>query len=140
LEDWRQTWMGKDFDKYMDQYSERFIGNGMTKSQWRAYKKNLGDNYKFIEVNLKDVQIFNHGTKIVLRFLQDYKSDKKKDFGAKILYAMKNGERYEIVGETWMPLRLPKSASAPATANASDVPVIGKPTAVSGSASGTDRQ
>jgi murein L,D-transpeptidase YafK len=140
LEDWRQTWMGKDFDKYMDQYSERFIGNGMTKTQWRAYKKNLGDNYKFIEVNLKDVQIFNHGTKIVLRFLQDYKSDKKKDFGAKILYAMKNGERYEIVGETWMPMRLPKSASAPATANASDVPVIGKPTAVSGSASGTDRQ
>lgn len=113
LEDWRTTWMGKDFDKYMALYSDRFIGNGMTKDQWRAYKKNLGDNYKFIEVNLKDVQIFNHGTKIVVRFLQDYKSDKKKDYGAKILYAMKNGDKYEIVGETWMPMR---AAAAPKTA------------------------
>jgi murein L,D-transpeptidase YafK len=134
LESWRKTWMGKDFDKYMDQYSERFVGNGMNKAQWRAYKKNLGNNYKFIEVNLKDVQIFNHGTKIVLRFLQEYTSDKKKDFGAKILYAMKNGERYEIVGETWTPMARPEAATA---TTASDVPLIGKPTAVSGSASGS---
>jgi murein L,D-transpeptidase YafK len=120
LENWRQTWMGKDFDKYMDLYSERFIGNGMTKAQWRAYKKNLGELYKYIEVSLKDVQIFNHGTKIVVRFLQDYKSDKKQDYGAKILYAMKVGERYEIVGETWKPMRAPpatKTAAAPTSGN-----------------------
>ncbi len=113
LENWRTTWMGKDFDKYMDLYSEKFSGNGMNKAQWRAYKKNLGNAYKFIEVNLKDVQIFNHGTKIVVRFLQDYKSDKKQDYGAKILYAMKVGDRYEIVGETWQPMR---PALAPKTA------------------------
>jgi len=118
LEDWRTTWMGKDFDKYMALYSERFIGNGMNKEQWRAYKKNLGDNYKFIDVNLKDVQIFNHGTKIVVRFLQDYKSDKKKDYGAKILYAMKVDNHYEIVGETWTPMRTRKSDSAEAPAAA----------------------
>jgi len=110
LEDWRQTWMGKDFDKYMAQYSERFQSNGMNKERWRAFKKSLGERYKFIDVNLKDVQIFNHGQKIVLRFLQTYKSDMKEDFGTKILYALKNGDRYEIVGESWEPIRLPIAA------------------------------
>ncbi len=116
LESWRQTWMGKDLEKYMAQYSERFQSNGMNKTQWRSYKKSLGDHYKFIDVNLKDIQIFNHGSKIVLRFLQDYKSDRKQDYGAKILYAMKVDDRYEIVGETWQPMRAPavsKTASLP---------------------------
>jgi murein L,D-transpeptidase YafK len=101
LESWRATWVGKDLDKYMSQYSERFRGNGMNKNRWRAYKKALSERYKFIDVALKDVQIFNHGSKIVFRFLQTYKSDMKEDFGSKILYVSKNGEKYEIVGETW---------------------------------------
>lgn len=101
LESWRTTWMGKDLDKYMSQYSERFRGNGMNKNRWRAYKKALGERYKFIDVALKDVQIFNHGSKIVFRFLQEYKSDMKEDFGSKILYVSKNGDTYEIIGETW---------------------------------------
>lgn len=105
LESWRVTWMGKDLDKYMDQYSERFQSMGLNKKGWRNYKKGLGDKYKFIEVALKDVQIFNHGAKVVFRFLQSYKSDMKEDFGSKILYALKNGERYEIVGETWEPAK-----------------------------------
>lgn len=115
LEDWRQTWMGKDFEKYMAQYSEKFRGNGMNKSQWRRYKQSLGERYKFIDVALKDVQIFNHGSKIVLRFLQNYKSDMKEDFGSKILYALKSGDKYEIIGETWQPAHFPVTA-APTTA------------------------
>lgn len=101
LESWRQSWMGKDIEAYLAQYSERFMGNGMNKEQWRAYKKNLAGRYKFININLKDVQIFNQGPKIVLRFLQDYKSDMNQDFGSKILYALKTGDKYEIVGESW---------------------------------------
>lgn len=104
LEDWRKAWMGKDLEGYLAWYSERFMSNGMNKSAWRTYKKNLAEYYKFIEVELKDVQIFNQGPKIVLRFTQAYKSDKKKDFGSKILYALKTGDKYEIVGESWEPL------------------------------------
>lgn len=113
LESWRTTWMGKDLDKYMGQYSERFQSMGMNKSRWRNYKKSLGDRYKFIDVSLKDVQIFNHGSKIVFRFLQSYKSDMKEDFGSKILYTLKNGESYEIVGETWENINLRNQAYLP---------------------------
>lgn len=111
LETWRQTWSGKDLDKYMAQYSERFQSAGMNKERWRNYKKSLGDRYTFIDVKLKDVQIFNQGPKVVFRFLQEYKSDRKADFGAKILYMQKNGDGYEIIGETWEPLKTPLAAN-----------------------------
>lgn len=101
LEAWRQSWMGKDIESYLAQYSDRFMSNGMNKEQWRRYKKNLASRYSFIDVNLQDVQIFNQGPKIVLRFLQNYKSDKKQDVGAKIIYALKTDQKYEIIGESW---------------------------------------
>lgn len=101
IENWRKSWMGKDLNAYMDQYSHRFSGNGMNKRQWRRYKEALARAYGFINVELKDVQIFNQGPKVVFRFLQAYKSDRKQDFGTKILYALRNGDRWEIIGETW---------------------------------------
>lgn len=119
LEKWRQAWMGKDLDVYMSIYADVFSANGMSKKQWRSYKKNLANQYEFINVDIKDVQIFNHGRKIVLRFLQSYKSNYKKDFGAKILYAWRRDDRYEIVGENWFPLK----ASTEAPNSTSEVPV-----------------
>lgn len=104
IEDWRKAWTGKDLEGYLAWYGERFRSNGMNKERWRAYKKGLADRYKFIDVNLKDVQIFNQGPKIVFRFVQEYKSDQKEDYGTKILYALKAGDKYEIIGESWEPI------------------------------------
>ena len=105
LESWRQAWGGKDLDKYMELYSERFRGNHMNKAQWREYKKKLASRYEFINIDLKDVQIFSQGNKIVWRFVQDYKSNQKSDLGTKILYALKENGKFEIVGENWEPLK-----------------------------------
>ncbi len=118
IEDWRKAWMGKDLEGYLAWYSETFRSNGMNKQKWRAYKKGLADRYKFIDVNLKDVQIFNQGPKIVFRFVQEYKSDQKEDYGTKILYALKTGEKYEIIGESWEPIpnRTVSSSASPASA------------------------
>lgn len=113
IEDWRKAWTGKDLEGYLAWYSEKFRSVGMDKSKWREYKKGLADRYKFIEVNLKDIQIFNQGHKIVFRFVQEYKSDQKQDYGTKILYALKTGEKYEIIGESWEPLTSRTAAAAP---------------------------
>ena len=102
IENWRQSWMGKDLDKYMAHYSERFNAGGMNKDRWRRYKQTLAGRYKFINVDLQDLQIFNQGSTLVFRFLQDYKSDAKQDFGSKIIYAQNTGETFEIVGENWV--------------------------------------
>lgn len=123
LETWRSAWGGKDLDTYMSFYGERFSGNGMSRAKWRRYKKSLADRYKFINVDLKDVQIFNQGPKVVFRFLQSYKSDQKVDYGAKILYALKNSDnRWEIIGETWHPAHAPISQPQLATARSGPTP------------------
>ncbi len=125
LEKWRQAWIGKDLENYMSLYADAFSGNGMSKNQWRRYKANLAKKYEFINVDINGVQIFNHGKKIVLRFLQEYKSDKTQDFGAKILYAWKSNNRYEIVGESWFPLAAPVNTSESTSALESNVRVSG---------------
>ncbi len=104
LDDWRLSWGTKNIEKYMAQYSDKFQSLGMNKDQWRTYKQNLNERYKFIDISLKDVQIFNQGSKVVLRFLQEYQSDQKQDRGAKIIYALRSPEKWEIVGENWQPL------------------------------------
>lgn len=105
LEGWRKAWGGKDLETYMAYYGDRFSGNGMNRSQWRRFKENLNKNYDYINVDLKDVQVFNQGPKIVFRFLQNYQSDKKQDVGLKTLYALKGEKGYEIIGETWSAAR-----------------------------------
>ncbi len=113
LETWRKSWMGKDLEAYLAYYSDRFRANGMNKSRWRKYKQRLAEQYKFIDVTLKDIQIYQQGPKVVFRFLQNYKSDVKEDFGSKILYVLRNGEgRHEIIGESWEPLNETSLTSA----------------------------
>jgi len=111
LEAWRQAWGGKDLDAYMAKYSERFRSNGMNKKNWRRYKAGLADKYSFIEVALNDVQIFSIGPKLVFRFMQNYKSDVIADSGTKILYMLKDGDQYGIIGENWQTLS-PKNQMA----------------------------
>lgn len=120
LEAWRASWTGKDLEAYMAQYSARFRGNRMDKAHWRKYKQNLADRYKFIDIKLQDVQIFNQGPKVVFRFLQNYKSDAKEDFGTKMIYALKNPEandKFEIVGETWEEFKPMKSTAEAISGN-----------------------
>ena len=105
LESWRQAWIGKDLDAYMNLYSEKFRSVGMDKKKWRDYKLALAKRYSFIDVALEDVQIFNQGPTVVFRFLQNYKSDAKTDYGTKTIYASRAGEAYEIVGESWAPFQ-----------------------------------
>lgn len=105
LNAWRDTWAGKDLEKYMALYSENFKSAGMNKAAWRRYKETLSQRYEFIDIGLKDVQIFNQGTKVVFRFLQEYKSDQKQDYGAKLIYVKKEGDAFAIVGESWEALK-----------------------------------
>ncbi len=110
LEGWRQSWGNKDLDNYMSYYSEKFSSNGMNRSQWRRFKKNLSKNYEYINVELRDVQVFNQDKKIVFRFIQHYRSDKMQDVGTKTIYALRKESGYEIIGESWAPQRNLQSA------------------------------
>ena len=105
LDDWRSSWGNGNLDQYMEQYADGFHSRGMNKAQWREHKKGLYEKYRSIEIDLKDVQIFTEGQKVVIRFLQSYKSDRKTEFGTKILYALRVEDKYKIVSEDWAPVR-----------------------------------
>ncbi|MGZ6479850.1 MAG: L,D-transpeptidase family protein [Bdellovibrionales bacterium] len=69
---------------------------------WRA--KRLGELGSSSEINLHQLQIFNAGRKIVVRFLETEKSELKDEVGTKVLYALRAETGLEVVSENWQPL------------------------------------
>ncbi len=50
--------------------------------------------------------MIHHNDELVLRFLQDYESDKKSDFGEKTLYLRRRDQSpFKIIGEEWQSAR-----------------------------------
>ncbi len=103
LEKWREAWETKDLDNYMQYYDSQFTSNGMNKSRWRRYKAALTEKYTWIKVKLHEIQAFKHQGKFMIRFLQQYQSDQKEDFGEKYLYVEDRSSGLGIVGEEWKP-------------------------------------
>jgi murein L,D-transpeptidase YafK len=101
IEEWRAAWETKDMDRYIQAYSDDFKSQHMSKAQWKAFKTNLGKQYKQITVTLSRPTILTDRDRAVVRFLQQYTSDQHADFGEKVLYLRKEASGYRIVGEQW---------------------------------------
>lgn len=106
VQDWISSWESKDLDKYMSFYSEDFREKRFNKKKWKRYKKGLNKKYAFISVKARDPIILNYGEELVIRFIQDYRSDMHIDIGEKNLYVSWNKESnsMQIKGEKWTAL------------------------------------
>lgn len=105
LENWRKQWEGKNLDSYIEFYSDSFSALGMDRDKWRQYKKELNEKYDFIKVELTEPLVLHHNDELVVRFLQNYQSDKKSDFGEKTLYLRRKASDFKIIGEEWKATR-----------------------------------
>ncbi len=101
VESWRAAWESKNIDSYIGFYGEGFKSMNMSKNQWKRYKQNLNSLYKEIQVKISRPAILADRNRAIVRFLQEYTSDKKSDFGEKVLYLKREGDGYRIVGEQW---------------------------------------
>jgi murein L,D-transpeptidase YafK len=101
VEDWRTAWASKDIERYISFYGDDFKSMNMNREKWRQHKSNLNSMYKEIEVKMSKPAILADRDRAVVRFLQEYTSDKKSDFGEKVLYLKREGGQYRIVGEQW---------------------------------------
>lgn len=117
IEKWREAWQDKNINQYISYYKDDFKSMHMNKARWKKYKSILASNYKYIKVDLENVQIFKHQDKFMFRFLQHYESDKKEDFGEKFLYVEDNSQGMGIVGEEWVPKNEANIASSSEAAN-----------------------
>ncbi|MBT4760651.1 MAG: L,D-transpeptidase family protein [Bdellovibrionaceae bacterium] len=135
LSSWTNSWSNKNIDEYMSFYSDDFksLQKKMNKRQWRSYKTILNEKYNFISVQADEPIIFIHKDHTSVSFIQNYQSDKIKDFGQKILHLKKDGNMYSILNETWTPAQplpqdtpsstqtLPQNGAAGSLVNTEDV-------------------
>lgn len=103
LEQWKNSWQNKDIENYITNYGEDFKSLGMKKSVWKRFKVELNEKYDSISVNIINPIILTKGDMYYVRFLQEYVSNKKQDFGAKTLFIKKRNGKLEIIGEEWRP-------------------------------------
>ena len=97
---WRKAWQGKDLQRFLDCYSKMY---GTAKlDQLGSTKRELNQRYKFISVDLHNLNILKHGTTLIAGFVQDYESDSFSSAGFKKLYLQKNSNTLKIVGEDWI--------------------------------------
>ena len=101
IEQWRTAWQNKNIDDYIEFYDQDFTSNGMDIKKWKTFKTALNKTYKEIKVNFSKPMIFAYKNYAIARFLQAYSSDQHEDFGEKLVYLVKRGDSYKILGEEW---------------------------------------
>lgn len=110
LREWEDSWESKDIESYISYYSETFNSKGMSREEWKKYKKRLNRKYNLISVALQDLKVVKSSGYLVATFIQNYQGDNFKDSGVKRLYIVEESGALKIVGEEWrnMPTKNPK--------------------------------
>jgi len=101
LENWRKTWESKSHEAYMTFYDEKFKAMGMDKAEWSQYKSRLNKQYSTISVRLSQPLALEQRGRAIVRFLQNYSSDKMSDIGEKTLHLVNRSGEWKIISETW---------------------------------------
>lgn len=101
IESWRSSWEGKDIDKYMSFYSNKFKSGWKDWGQWKTYKKQLAKKYSRIEVDISDLNLFSHDGVIIASFEQDYRTPNFESLGTKKIYLAQNSIEWKIIEETF---------------------------------------
>ncbi len=101
IELWRNAWQNKKIDDYISYYDDEFTSQGMNVKKWKSFKNALNSTYKEINVRFSKPMIFAYKNYAIARFLQSYRSDQHEDFGEKLVYLVRRGDGYKILGEEW---------------------------------------
>lgn len=78
LETWRADWASRNTEKYLGHYAADFRTADMDRAQFAAYKQRINASKQFIDVQLRDIEIYRYpGPEglVQVQFTQDYRSD-----------------------------------------------------------------
>ena len=98
---WLNDWQNEPVSTYIRHYDPLFRGQNMGRDAWYKHKYNLKNFYKYIRLSITEPLIINRGNHYVVRFLQNYESDRFNDFGEKTLYLVRKKGNFKIIGEDW---------------------------------------
>lgn len=112
---WRKAWESKSFETYMSYYDADFKSMGMNKAQWGEYKARLNKEYGQLTIRLSQPLALEHRGRAIVRFVQNYASDKKADLGEKVLHLISRNGQWKILSETWRADESPAARAAVAS-------------------------
>ena len=79
IEDWKEHWMKKDFNTYIDFYEKNSMYNHTPYKDWIMRKKKIISKSKNIKIQLSNISIFDYpninNEMVLVNFDQHYKSD-----------------------------------------------------------------
>jgi len=101
---WKAAWESLDVERYLSCYDELFAGDGKNKKQWAEHKRRVARGRTFIRIGLSDVRFLQYGRTdfgevAVAAFGQRYESNSLNSSSSKVLYLVKRGSSWKILGE-----------------------------------------
>ncbi len=103
---WQEAWQDKDLEGYMAAYAKDFFAIGLDRDGWRRHKSELNRKNRGIRVEVRNLRIkLISSARAIVRFDQEYSSDRLHDHGRKTMQLVKRDGRWRIKKETWVPLK-----------------------------------
>ena len=99
IERWRNAWVTKDIEAYMNCYSSSFRSGNLNRDEWRAKKSYLNKKYNYINVSIRNIVIEWTTTGANVTFQQTYKSDQLQNNGTKTLQLVNKKNHWLIENE-----------------------------------------
>jgi murein L,D-transpeptidase YafK len=104
---WKSAWerTPKNLVPYFSCYSEHFVWKGGGIKSWKDYKRRVTSRKKWIRIKIdnlylcKDGRVLKYGNIYVASFKMTYNSNNYHFKGEKVLYIIKEGKRWKILGE-----------------------------------------
>ena len=104
---WKKAWeeTPKDITPYLNCYSKNFVWARGDFNSWVKHKKRVTKYKKWIKIKItdltaaKDGRILSFGNLYVVRMKLDYRSNNYNSNTNKILYIVKEGKQWKILGE-----------------------------------------
>ena len=101
IENWKISWEQRNFEEYESSYSPNFMSDDKNLHLWIDYKKQVLNQYKWIDVDISNMRIYQSDEYIVVEYHQSFRSGIYRDEGTKRLYIVENEGRLLIISESW---------------------------------------
>tara|TARA_B100000315_G_scaffold33171_1_gene27844 strand:+ start:12774 stop:14354 length:1581 start_codon:yes stop_codon:yes gene_type:complete len=99
---WEVSRETKNRRRYFSFYSKNFRTNGLSLMEWKKITEKEYEEYKFIDIEIRDFRVFKRDNFYVAAFDQRLKSDVNDNIRLVRLYLTKNKDEFKIAREKWL--------------------------------------
>ena len=104
---WKEAWENtpKNLSEYLKLYSKKFVWKRGGYKEWVKYKTRITRYKKWIKIKISDItatkdgRLLQFGNIYVVGLMLDYRSNNFSSKGRKLLYVIKEGGQWKILGE-----------------------------------------